>query len=106
MLGVMSVVSKLVLQMNAKLGGEPWKVDFGIKSLQVIGVDVYHQGKNRNKSTVGVVASINPDLTRYYSRAIVNNEEMVKALDVAITAALTKYRSVNGNFPKLIHCLS
>ena len=99
----MSVVSKLVLQINAKLGGEPWITDFKLPGLQVFGMDVYHAGKNaRRKSTVGFVSSVNESLSRYHSRAFTNSEEEVHVLRTAVTSALTRYQQLNKTFPSYI----
>ena len=39
---VSSVVQKVALQINCKLGGELWACDIPMKHLMVVGVDVYH----------------------------------------------------------------
>ena len=99
----MSVVSKLVMQINAKLGGEPWITDFKLPGLQVFGMDVYHAGMNsRRRSAVGFVSSVNETLSRYHSRAFTNNEEEVHVLKTAVTSALTKYQQYNKVFPQYI----
>ena len=35
--GLMSVATKVVVQMNCKLGGEPWAVKIPLKNTMVIG---------------------------------------------------------------------
>ena len=39
---LMSVATKIGMQINAKLGGELWSVQIPTKTLMVIGVDSYH----------------------------------------------------------------
>lgn len=39
---LISVATKIGLQVNAKLGGEIWAVDIPTKTLMVIGIDTYH----------------------------------------------------------------
>ena len=39
---LMSVATKIGIQINAKLGGEIWGVHIPTKTLMVIGVDSYH----------------------------------------------------------------
>ena len=43
----LSVVTKIVIQMNSKLGGIPWTVDIHMKGLMVIGYDVCRDKVNR-----------------------------------------------------------
>jgi aubergine-like protein len=39
---LMSVATKIGIQINAKLGGEVWGVHIPTKTLMVIGMDSYH----------------------------------------------------------------
>lgn len=92
---LMSVATKVGIQINAKLGGEIWSVQipvrhftlflllinmriktdrslcsFQSKTLMIVGIDTYRDSQNRSAQMVGFVASINPTCTRYYSRVI------------------------------------
>ena len=71
----MSVVSKLAFQINAKRGVEPWATNFNLPGLMVVGLNAYHQGKNKGQSTIGFVGWFIETLSKDYSRAFVNNEE-------------------------------
>jgi len=46
------------VQINCKLGGELWAVEIPMKSLMVIGIDVYHDASRGKKSIAGFVASV------------------------------------------------
>ena len=48
--GLMSVATKVVVQMNCKLGGEPWAVDIPMKNTMVLGYDTYHDSLHKDKS--------------------------------------------------------
>ena len=48
-----SVVQKILLQVNCKLGGELWGVDIPNPGLMVIGIDVYHDPSRVAKSVAG-----------------------------------------------------
>ena len=62
---LMSVATKIGIQLNCKLGGEVWAVDFPFKApLMVIGIDCYHDSVSKGKSISGFVASTNQSLTR------------------------------------------
>ncbi|CAF3978213.1 unnamed protein product [Rotaria sp. Silwood2] len=67
---LMSVATKIGIQINAKLGGEVWGVQIPTKTLMVIGMDSYHDSKRRGASVGAFVASTNPTLTKFYSRVI------------------------------------
>merc|ERR1719187_1672471 len=49
---VSSVVQKVILQINCKLGGELWACSTPFKNLMVVGVDVYHDPSKRGSSIV------------------------------------------------------
>lgn len=53
----------------------------------VVGIDTYHDSAAKARSAVGVVASLNKNLTRYYSRSFIQdrNEELAKGLNSAMT---------------------
>ena len=50
LLQVSSVVQKVALQINCKLGGELWGCDIPMKHLMVVGVDVYHDITNARQA--------------------------------------------------------
>jgi aubergine-like protein len=97
-----SVAQKVILQMNCKLGGELWAALIPVKTLMVIGMDVWH-GKG-TKSIAGVVASFNPALTRYYSETAeqpAQGHESFSYLRSAVRHAFIKYHEANNRtFPE------
>nr|AZB49329.1 piwi-like protein [Halisarca dujardinii] len=97
-----SVSQKILLQINAKLGGELWAVEIPLKSVMVIGIDVYHE--RGNKSVAGFVASMNRSMTRWYSRAVfqTQSEELMTGLSECMNKALTKYHQANQQLPERI----
>ena len=70
----MSVCSKIILQINAKLDGASYKIKFSNsiyeRKLMVIGVDSSHFGHNTG---VAMVATLDKDFTSFY-----NKEEVIK----------------------------
>lgn len=46
---VMSIATKVAIQMNCKLGGVPWCIDNPLKGLMVIGFDVCHDANTKGK---------------------------------------------------------
>ncbi|KFP69457.1 Piwi-like 2 [Acanthisitta chloris] len=56
---IRSVVQKVLLQVNCKLGGELWRVEIPLKQLMVVGMDIHHSQSQGIRSVVGFVASMN-----------------------------------------------
>jgi aubergine-like protein len=59
---VRSICNKILIQICAKIGGEPWAVNempFLNKPTMVCGMDVYHKAGSGNKSVLAFTASIN-----------------------------------------------
>jgi aubergine-like protein len=50
---VTSVVQKILLQINCKLGGELWGIEVPIGGLMVVGIDVYHDPSRARSSVAG-----------------------------------------------------
>ncbi|XP_074640256.1 piwi-like protein 1 isoform X2 [Tubulanus polymorphus] len=102
--GLMSVATKIIIQMNCKLGGEVWALDVPLKKLMVVGIDSYHDSSQRGLSVGAFIASMNNTLTKYYSRAIFqhNHQELQDGLRVCMKDALSKYHEVNGELPERI----
>ncbi|ELK27885.1 Piwi-like protein 4 [Myotis davidii] len=60
---MMSIATKIAMQMTCKLGGELWAVEIPLKSLMVVGIDVCKDAFNKGMVVVGFVASINLRIT-------------------------------------------
>lgn len=101
---LMSVCTKIGIQLNCKLGGQVWAVDVPIKNVMVVGIDVYHDSAVRGKSIGGFVASLNNYLTSYFSTITEHKakDEMCSQLMTCMTAALRKYNEVNQCLPEKI----
>lgn len=103
--GLMSVATKVVIQMNCKLGGAPWMIDLPVSGLMTIGFDVCHDTKDKNKSYGAMVATMDLKLScRYYSAvsAHTNGEELSNEFSLNVTKALKQYRETHKNLPMRI----
>uniref|UniRef100_A0A8C6EKY9 Piwi like RNA-mediated silencing 3 n=1 Tax=Microcebus murinus TaxID=30608 RepID=A0A8C6EKY9_MICMU len=87
---VSTISDKLAQQMICKMGGALWKVDTGVKKTMFVGIDCFHDTVNRQKSIAGFVASTNDELTKWYSRCVIQEagEEIVNGLTECVAAAL------------------
>ncbi|XP_004709078.1 piwi-like protein 4 [Echinops telfairi] len=101
---MMSLATKIAMQVTCKLGGELWAVEIPLKSLMVVGIDVCKDAQNKGIVVVGCVASINPRITRWYSRCILQRTttDVADCLKVFMTGALNKWYKHNHEVPARI----
>ncbi|KAF4533261.1 Argonaute-3 [Ephemera danica] len=99
-----STVLSIALQMNCKMGGSLWTTPNPFKSVMVVGIDVYHDTKNRSRSVVGVVSSLNQNLTHYFSQVIYQDpkQELIDGLRHCFIESIRHYFNVNNKFPARI----
>merc|ERR1719411_794110 len=98
--GLMSVATKVAVQMICKLGGEPWAVKIPMKDTMIIGYDTYHDSLHKGKSVGAVVASMNSTFTKFMSKAQIHSspqQELEDLMCPAIAKALRKYNHLNGS---------
>merc|ERR1712071_668477 len=99
---IKAIATKVMVQLAAKMGAEPWR----IKSLfpfnpnkrrVVIGYDTYHDGK-QSKAVGAFVASINESFTRYVSSVLLheNNEEISPNFRVHFNNCMKAYYNRNN----------
>jgi len=79
----MSIATKVVVQMNAKLGGEPWSIKLPLKGLMVVGFDVHKGAKGVRGGVVGaMVSTTTQSLAKYHSTTSIYNspDELCKQI--------------------------
>jgi aubergine-like protein len=100
-----SIVSKVLIQMNAKVGGIPWAVDnlpFMSEPTMICGMDVFHSTSLGKKSVLALTASMNQSATTYWSTSVVQDEigqEGSTTLQTGIVKALESFKKHNGAYP-------
>lgn len=106
--GITSIVSKILVQVCAKsAGGEPWVIEIPPafdEPTMVCGIDVWH-GSKTSKSVLALVASVNRNLSRYYSGTAVHvsKEELSSHLQDLTKKAVDKFKVANhGALPKKV----
>ena len=105
--GAMSVCSKILLQLNAKLGGVSYKASMDKtvqeRKLMVVGVDSSHiKGK---RTGVAMVATLNDSYTDFYNKEEIideknNKEQLQYCISTFIEEAVTAYNKKNKEMPK------
>ncbi|XP_068030550.1 piwi-like protein 2 isoform X1 [Anomalospiza imberbis] len=101
---IRSVVQKVLLQINCKLGGQLWGVDIPLKQLMVVGMDIHHSRSQGMRSVIGFVASMNHILTRWYSRVVFQmpHQEIADSLRLCLSQALKRFYELNHSLPMKI----
>lgn len=99
-----SIVQKIALQMNCKMGGTLWGIKIPFQNVMICGIDTYHDAGNKSNSISAFVASQNRAYTRWYSRAVVQSkkEEFINGLCASLKFALDAYKKLNGCYPDRI----
>lgn len=88
-----SIVTKIILQMNAKMGGSLWSLKIPLKKTMICGIDTYHEAGPGAFNVAGFVASFDSTYTHWFSNVSTqkSKEELVNGLTVSMEMALTKY---------------
>lgn len=100
-----SIVQKILMQMNCKLGGSLWSIRIPFKkSVMICGMDTYHNPSKTERSVGAFVASLNNTYTKWYSKATIqsSHEELLHGLTISMGNALDAYRKHNGLLPDWI----
>ncbi|ERL89822.1 hypothetical protein D910_07182 [Dendroctonus ponderosae] len=96
-----SIILKIALQINCKLGGTLWTVKFPFRGWMICGIDVYHGGVNQ-PSVCGFVSSLNESITRWYSTATFQGQELGDFYPRAFAKGLEQFRNQSGAYPSKV----
>uniref|UniRef100_A0A8C8A1C7 Piwi-like RNA-mediated gene silencing 1 n=1 Tax=Oryzias sinensis TaxID=183150 RepID=A0A8C8A1C7_9TELE len=101
---LMTVATKIALQMSCKMGGELWSVEIPLKQLMIVGIDCYHDISAGKRSIGAMVASLNQSMSRWYSKCVLQHkgQELMDGLKMAFTGALKDYLKFNNCLPSRI----
>ncbi|XP_037337718.1 piwi-like protein 1 [Pungitius pungitius] len=101
---LMTVATKIALQMACKMGGELWSVEIPLKQLMIVGIDCYHDTIAGKRSIGALVASLNQGMTRWFSKCVLQHrgQEIMDGLKMALCAALKDYLKFNNSLPSRI----
>jgi aubergine-like protein len=103
-----SIVNKILIQINAKIGGIPWTVDnlpFMDKPTMICGMDVFHSTALGKKSVLALTASVNTSATKYFSTCVIQGElgqEASHSLQSGMLKSLEAFKKANQAFPERI----
>lgn len=103
-----SIIQKILIQINAKIGGIPWAVDalpLMDRPTMVCGMDVFHCTALGKKSVLALTASMNSTATKYWSTSVIQGElgqEASHSLATGMLKALEQFKRHNGTYPARI----
>ncbi|MBN3296088.1 PIWL1 protein, partial [Amia calva] len=91
---LMTIATKIALQMNCKMGGELWAVDIPLKQLMIVGIDCYHDTSAGKRSIGGLVASLNGKMT-WFSKCVLQSrgQEIIDGLKLSLQGTYTALKA-------------
>ena len=104
--GLRSVINKIMLQINAKVGGIPWAMDtlpFANTTCMVIGIDIF--SKRNSHGVLGFCATMDNRFAKYgsFPKVINPGEGIFGKICESTEQALEQFRlENNGTYPKII----
>ncbi|KAM4577685.1 piwi-like protein 1 [Odontesthes bonariensis] len=105
---LMTVATKIAMQMVCKMGGELWSVEIPLKQLMIVGIDCYHDSTAGKRSIGALVASLNNTMSRWFSKCVLQHkgQEIMDGLKMAFrhcfAGALKDYLKFNNCLPSRI----
>jgi len=107
--GVMSICSKILLQINSKLGGISYKLiqDKIINNLKIMAIGVNSSHIKGKGTGVGMVATINDNFSNFFNEETIikeeNNKEYIQyCVSTFISKAIEVYKKEKKEYPKSI----
>lgn len=92
---LLSVATKVVIQMNCKIGGAPWMINLPMRGLMTVGFDVCHDTRDKKKSYGALVATMDLNQKVQFFSTVsshTNGEELSNQLALNMRKALQQYR--------------
>lgn len=106
MSGVKSIATKVMIQINCKLGGAAWTVKLPMNGVMTIGFDVNHDTKDKGGKSYGAfVASMDlKKVIQYYSKVTSHKDgtELSDNIELSMTEALYRYKELHDSLPERI----
>lgn len=99
---VLSIATKVAIQVNCKIGGIPWMVDLKLSGIMIVGFDVSHDTRSKRHSYGAMVASLNPKEGGGHYFSAINQHESGEQLSQHfgnnLCAAIRTYCDHNEGF--------
>jgi aubergine len=103
--GLRSIINKVVLQINAKVGGIPWALStlpFADTVCMVIGIDIFT--KKSNPGVLGFSATMDSNFAKYgsFPKIIMPGGDVFGKIRESTEQALVQFKNENSRFPQII----
>ncbi|XP_018800241.1 PREDICTED: protein piwi [Bactrocera latifrons] len=98
--GLMSIATKVAIQINCKLGYTPWMIDLPLSGLMTIGYDVAKSTRDRSKAFGALVASMDMKTNATFYSTVAecsSHDVLANSLWPMMTKALRQYRREHEN---------
>lgn len=106
MAGVRSIATKVVLQINCKLGGRPWMIGMPMKGCMVCGFDVSHNTVSRVGESYGAfVATMDLQVSNKFFSSVTRQpygEEAANTMKMHMQKAMYAYVKEHGALPERV----
>ncbi|XP_063708012.1 protein piwi-like [Culicoides brevitarsis] len=101
---VMSIATKVAVQMSCKLGGAPWGIKVPMSGCLIIGYDVSYDTVNKNRTFGSLVAALDQYQSVFYSVASEHdeNEQLSRTFTLNVMEAIKQFTQYNGSKPSKI----
>lgn len=102
---VKSIATKVLIQINCKMGGAAWTVNIPIKGLMCVGFDVNHDSTDKRKSYGAFIASMNlKEKVSFFSAVSAHHKDEECSGNIAMNfrKALYEYFQCHGTYPEKV----
>uniref|UniRef100_A0A1B0BTJ5 Piwi domain-containing protein n=1 Tax=Glossina palpalis gambiensis TaxID=67801 RepID=A0A1B0BTJ5_9MUSC len=103
--GIMSIATKVAIQINCKLGYTPWMIDLPLSGLMTIGYDISKCPKDKSKAFCALVASMDMKQNATFYSTVAEcspGDALASNLWPMMTKALRQYRKEHEKLPNRI----
>ncbi|XP_037958068.1 protein piwi [Teleopsis dalmanni] len=103
--GLMSIATKVAIQINAKLGYTPWMVEIPLSGLMIVGFDAVKSTRDRSKKFGALVATMDMKINSTFYSTVAEmsaHDNSAPILWTMMVKALHQYRLEHQALPKRI----
>ncbi|XP_013106819.2 protein piwi [Stomoxys calcitrans] len=103
--GLMSICTKVAIQINCKLGYTPWMIDIPLSGLMTIGYDIAKSVRDRSKAYGALVATMDLQVNATFYSTVAecsSYDVLANSLWPMMTKALRQYKKEHGKLPTRI----
>ena len=105
--GIQSIVNRILMQINSKIGGAPWGISdlpFSDKPMMVMGLSLWKKNQKSENGILVCTSTVNPRLNKYITIwKEVKNSDATSQIAEWVTESIKSFKAINNADPsKLI----